>query len=260
MPSAAAVLNPEPVRRTEGADRLAAELVDAALALPDPAARAGLTRFAGMLHSLDPLALAGDDTRRAFWINVHNALVRATLDAVRPRGTILRHRRLFDRAAWAIGGRRYSVHLIAHGLLRGNARVPLSFARAARASDPRLEAAPRTVDPRVLFALHDGTRAAVPIRVYLSGSLSKQLDLAIVKCFEQDARLDRERCVLFLPRVLRAFAADFGGTTSARLAFARRYLAADDGAWLERDEHERALRLRFPSRAWRLADLRGEAT
>lgn len=240
------VLNPEPLRRTEGADRLGAELLDAARELPASADR--LAKLAGGLHSLDPLSLAGDDTRLAFWLNVYNALVLHALHVAGRRGSVITRPGLFWRSAWNIGGRRWSLNLIEHGLLRGNPRVPLSFRRAARADDPRLEAAPRRRDPRIHFALNCGARSCPPIRTYLSGAISKQLDLATDSYFASDAALDRARGVVTLPRMMKYFAADFGPRDEA-LRFAAAHLDAADGAWLL--ENLARVKIRYSPWDWR---------
>ena len=223
------VLNPDATRRTEGADRLGAEVLDAARALPENRER--LLKLTGGLHSLDPISLAGDDTRFAFWLNVYNALLLHALDATGARGSVLTKLSLFSRSAYAIGGRRYSLNVIEHGLLRRNARVPLSCRCTLRTGDPRLDAAPRTFDPRVHFAMNCGARSCPPIRTYLSGALSKQLDLATSSYFASEASLDRSRREITLPRLMKYFAEDFGDREAA-LRFAARHLEASDGAWL----------------------------
>jgi hypothetical protein len=245
------VLNPEPVRRTEGVERLGAELLDAARGLPDPAAAALLAKYSGALHTVDPIALAGEDTRLAFWINVYNALVRHVVWKEGARGSVIFQLGMFRRAAYAIGGRRYSLDVIEHGLLRANRRLPLSFSRALAAGDPRLEAAPRTSDPRIHFALNCGARSCPPIRVYLSGAIHKQLDLAAGAYFASEASLDREARRVVLPRLMKYYAADFGARDDA-LRFAAEYLEAADGAWLR--ENARRVSIRYSPYDWTIGN------
>lgn len=238
------VLNPEPARRTEGAQRLAAELLDCARSLPDPAARERLVRLAGGLHSVDPLEPSGDDARLAFWINVYNALVLDALDAEKPRGHLLLKLGFFSRSAWRVGAWRYSLDLIEHGLLRGNARVPPFPWRAAKPGDPRLAAAPSRVDPRVHFALNCGARSCPPIRHYVSGQIGEQLDLATAAYFASEARVDRAAHTVTLPRLLKYYRSDFGDV----VAFAAKHLPAEDGAWI--DENRKHVRVRFAPYDW----------
>src|SRR5438067_4700398 len=94
------VLNPVPSRRNEGTDRLSADLLETARELPASADR--MSSLAGGLHSLDPCAIAGDDRRFAFWLNVYNALLLAAKSRYAPRGSLLLNLGLFDRAAWKI--------------------------------------------------------------------------------------------------------------------------------------------------------------
>ena len=242
------MLNPEAARRTEGADRLGAELLDAARDLPAAAER--VAKLAGGLHSLDPIALAGDDTRLAFWLNVYNALLLHALHVTGARGSVITKPGLFRRSAYAIGGRRYSLNLIEHGLLRGNARVPLSLRRSAKPGDPRLAAAPQKRDPRVHFALNCGARSCPPIRTYLSGAISKQLDLATSAYFAQEAAVDRARGIVTLPRLMKYFAADFGDREAA-LRFAAQQIEASDAAWLL--ENLARVKVRYSPYDWTIA-------
>lgn len=241
------VLNPESARRTEGGQRLATELLDAARALPDPGAQERLTKLAGGLHSLDPLDVSGDDARLAFWVNLYNALTRHALHVENARGNLLLKLRLFDRAAWRVGAWRYSLNFIEHGLLRGNARVPPFPWRAAKPGDPRLQAAPSRVDPRIHFALNCGARSCPPIRHYLSGQIDDQLDTATAAYFATDASVDRERRTLTLPRLMKYYRADFGDA----LAFAATHLPAEDAAWIR--ENRARIRVRFGPYDWTLA-------
>ena len=241
------VLNPDPARRTEGSQRLAAELLDAARALPEAAAAERVARLAGGLHSVDPLELSGDDARLAFWINVYNALVLAAVHAEKPRGNLLFALGLFSRSAWRVGAWRYSLDLIEHGLLRGNARVPPFPWRSAKSGDARLAAAPSSVDPRIHFALNCGARSCPPIRHYLSGQIGEQLDTATAAYFASEASVDRAACAVTLPRLLKYYRHDFGDL----LAFAAKHLPTEDGAWLL--ENSKRARVRFAPYDWTVA-------
>jgi hypothetical protein len=232
------VLNPEPARRTEGAQRLAAELLDSARALPDPAAQERLTKLAGGLHSLDPLDVSGDDARLAFWINVYNALAIQAHLLEKTRGNLLFKLGLFSRAAWRVGAWRYSLNLIEHGLLRGNGRVPPLPFRAAKSGDPRLAAAPARLDPRIHFALNCGARSCPPIRHYLSGQIGEQLDTATASYFATESSLDRASRTLTLPRLMK-YPVDF----------ARKHVAAEDAVWLR----ENRAQIRFAPYDWTIA-------
>lgn len=237
------VLNPEPSRRLEGTDRLGAELLECARELPASLER--MAKLAGGLHSLDPFAIVGDDRRFAFWLNVYNALLLHAKAVWRPRGSLILHLRMFDRAAWRIGEHRFPLNLIEHGLLRANRRIPLSPFRSARSGDPRLGAAPSRLDPRVHFALNCGARSCPPIRVYLSGEIDRQLDAAAAAYFAAEGKADLATRTVTLPRLLKYYAADFGDSS---LALAAKHL---DAPWAL----EPPVRVRWASYDWTITPL-----
>jgi Protein of unknown function, DUF547 len=225
------VLNPSPLPARLPCQQLAAELIQAALAIPTAAAVARVRELAATLHACEPSALPSE-ARLAFWINLYNALVRYTFHCWQVRGSVVRNLRVFARAAWAIGGQRFSLDIIEHGLLRGNARVPpWKLFRTLRPRDTRLAAAVATVDPRIHFALNCGARSCPRLRVYRSEALGEQLDAATREYFATHAELDQQAYRIRLPRLMKYFRGDFGDRHAA-LRFAARHLDAAPGRWL----------------------------
>jgi hypothetical protein len=226
------VLNPAPRPLATDPLTLSGQLLDAARRpLAEPGAREALEALAGALHGVEPAALAGDEARLAFWLNLYNALTLHALAAYRVRGNLLRHLHLFWRAAYRVGAHRYSLNLIEHGLLRDNARVPPFPFRAARRGDARLAAAPARREPRIHFALNCGAHSCPPIRAYTPERLEAQLALATRAYLEQGTRVEREAGRVVLPGLLGFYAADFGPPEEL-LRFVARHLPEEDGAWL----------------------------
>lgn len=193
---------------------------------------------------------AGDDGRRAYWLNAYNSTLRAALDA-RPRsGHLFRHRRLFKTATHRAGGLDYSLDVIEHGILRGNKRPPYGLRPLLRPGDPRLEQAPSVPDPRVHFALNCGARSCPPVRAYTAAEVDRELADATRSYMRAESSLDRERRRLELSGVVRYYRADFGGK-AALVELAADNLADDDAAWIR--EHADELRLGFARFDWRLA-------
>ena len=225
------VLNPEPLSSTLAPEPLAAALMEAALAIPTTAALDATCELAAMLHDCDLKALPSGQ-RLAFWINLYNALVRYSFHSWQLRGSVVRNLRVFGRAAWAIGTERFSLDIIEHGLLRGNARVPpLNLFRTVRPSDVRLRAATGSVDPRIHFALNCGARSCPRLRVYRAEGLQEQLDAATREYFAAHAELDQRTCRVLLPRLMKYFRRDFGDRAAA-LRFAAAHLEPQAGRWL----------------------------
>lgn len=156
-------------------------------------------------------------------MNVYNALFLHEM-LVRPRsGNLLRHIRLFERAAYRVGDATFTLSQIEHGILRRNARAPTALRRPFRRRDARRAAIPSRLDPRIHFALNCGARSCPPLRFYDDAGLDAQLRLATRSYLDQETRVDREGGVLTLPRLMRIYRGDFGDRR-AQIAFVARYL------------------------------------
>jgi len=183
---------------------------------------------AGKLVAVDPCAIEGQAARVAFWLNVYNARLRAEL-AERPRsGSLLRQRGLFRRSAWRVGEHDYPLDAIEHGLLRRNARPPASLRRVLREGDPRLDAAPPELDPRIHFALNCGAQSCPLVRPYHEADVDAQLEAATKAYFAQEASVDRHAGRVELPGLCKLYSADFGSREEV-LAFAGRQMDEDLG-------------------------------
>jgi hypothetical protein len=222
-----------------------AEAIDAAgrrvaySALRSSAAYEAYRRAAAALRQFDPARLSDTAERLAFWINLYNALV---IDAVIQFGvqrSVTRSPGFFLRAAYQVGGMRFSADDIEHGLLRANAAHPALPGRHFGAADPRQRLAMPTLDPRVHFALVCGARSCPPIAFYDPERIDQQLDTAAHSFLATGgARLDLEASVLWLSRIFQWYAPDFGarplamGDRAPLRRFAIRYLPEESRAAL----------------------------
>jgi hypothetical protein len=166
------------------------------------------------LRHFEPESLPTENSRRAFWINLYNALV---LDAVITFGvkSSVTEGRLgilafFRRAAYVIDGRRVSLEDIEHGILRGNRGNPYVPGPHFASDDPRL-AWSLPLDPRLHFALNCGGRSCPPIRFYAAEKLDAQLDLAGRGFVDASVEIRPEKNQVQLSRILSWYAKDFGG-------------------------------------------------
>lgn len=207
---AAGVLNPDAAPSDTEPGRLSQELVAAARERTWEGADR-LEDLEGALHGVDPVALAGDEHRLAFWLNLYNALVLHEMRA-RPRsGNLLRHRRMFRRCGYRVGELDFTLDAIEHGLLRGNARPPYSPRRVLRRGDRRLAAAPSLTDPRIHFALNCGARSCPPPRVYEAARVDEMLEEATRGYLEAESDFRRETGTVTLPGLVKLYRSDFGG-------------------------------------------------
>jgi hypothetical protein len=174
-------------------------------------------------------ALDADAARGAFWTNVYNALVIDAVATLRQRGQLRSGRLFFYQVGVDLGGARFSLHAIEHGILRCGRPAPWTFWSAFGAGDRRRAFALREFDPRVHFLLNCGARSCPPIRACRADLWSRQLDIAARSYISSESVLDGE--LLRLPALLRIYRRDFPDP----LAFARPYLSDEIQAWLTKN-------------------------
>ena len=181
------------------------------------------------LIDFDPATLTSHEQRLAFWINLYNALIIDAVIAFGLKESIREDLGFFRRAAYVIGGLRYSADDIEHGILRGNHRhfYPLIPFPQFAPDDPRLAHTVRPVDPRIHCALVCASRSCPPIALYDAARIHQQLDVA-ARNFVNSGGVDIEpqRGRVLLSSIFRWYRGDFGGRQGV-LEFVLRYL--DDG-------------------------------
>jgi len=181
------------------------------------------------LKGFDPGSLGSREEQVAFWINLYNALIIDAVIALGLKSAVREDVGFFRRAAYVIGGQRYSADDIEHGILRGNRRhfYPAIIFPQFAPDDARLQYSIKAVDPRIHCALVCASRSCPPIAVYEPLQLDAQLDLAarsFVNGGGVAAGAGRE--VVRLSPIFGWYRRDFGGRSGVR-EFVLRYL--DDG-------------------------------
>lgn len=166
-------------------------------------------------------ALAADDRRRAFWLNVYNAAVQ--LGLARDADSYGGKRRFFGADRVTVAGHDLSLDDVEHGMLRrsrwkwGLGYVPHpfpgDFERALRVAER---------DYRVHFALNCGARSCPPIASYDPEGLDRGLDAAAGGYLESEVTFGPDRSVVRVPRQCLWYRGDFGGGSGIR-AMLRRY-------------------------------------
>lgn len=173
-------------------------------------------------------ALADDAAKKAFWINLYNAITQVWLqeapDRYRNRGRFFTARRI------RLAGRRFSLDDIEHRILR-RSRIKWSFGYLGRPFPARWEKALRvqSLDPRIHFALNCGAHSCPPIAFYTPEKLDAQLDTAAKAYLTGEARWDAPRNRLLLPAIMGWFRGDFNGRPGI-LLLAKKYGLIPEGA------------------------------
>lgn len=178
------------------------------------------------LQSLKFEDISDRNTATAFWINLYNALViHAVIEygiekSITERG-FSGQVRFFRQAAYNIGGMRFSLEDIEHGVLRANSGNPLQFSQQFPPDDPRTNCIISPLDPRIHFALNCASVSCPPISVYDPHNLDLQLDLASQNYVQQETRLENGE--IYLSRLFQWYKKDFGSPTDI-VDFLLRYL------------------------------------
>lgn len=180
--------------------------------------------------------LASRESATAFWINLYNALVIHAVIEYRIRksisaGGFASQVRFFRQASYQVGGFRFSLEDIEHGILRANRGNPLQFSPQFPPNDPRNHFVIQPLDPRIHFALNCASLSCPPISVYDPQKLNRQLDLATTNYIHQETSLTRDG--LAISKLFDWYKKDFGSIQGIA-AFILDYLPQDERKfWLK---------------------------
>ncbi len=168
--------------------------------------------FTRALPNCEPWGFVERFEQLAFWVNLYNALIIDAVIYYDIQGSLLNKLSFFRRAAYNVGGFRFSADDIEHGVLRGNRPNPVLPIRPFHPTDPRLTFAISLVEPRIHFALVCGARSCPPIAFYDCSKLDQQLDIAAVSFINGGgAHYDQDRDEIQLSKIFRWYREDFGG-------------------------------------------------
>ena len=176
------------------------------------AAYAEYRRCAARLRAFNPRLLAAREERLAFWINLYNALIVDAVIRFEVKSSVQEVPGFFWRAAYCVGGVRFSAFDVEYGVLRANAGHPAIPGPQFGLGDPRRAQRLRALDPRVHFALVCAARSCPPIAVYEADEIDSQLELAAQAFVNSGgAEVDVDRNEVRLSRIFQWYAPDFGG-------------------------------------------------
>jgi len=184
--------------------------------------------LASGLHSFDLRKLEARDQRLSFWINIYNTAVIHGVIELGLQKSVKEFPGFFDRVSYEIGGYRFSLNDIEHGILRGNRRHPYRLFKPFRKGDPRLEFAVIPMDPRVHFALVCGARSCPPIGFYEAEQIDFQLQLAATSFINSpQVKISPAERTIFISMIFKWYKVDFGGSDASLLDTILTFL--DDG-------------------------------
>ncbi len=145
----------------------------------------------------------------AFFLNIYNSLViHATIQVGSPQGFLQRYA-FFSKISYLMGGHKFTMNDLEHGVLRGNRTGPGSLFAQFRRNDPRLALSLETVDPRIHFALNCGAKSCPPIRVYAAQNIERGLQLAAEGFLRDTVRYDAEARTVTVSQIVSWYRRDF---------------------------------------------------
>ena len=214
--------------------------------------------LANELRGFDLSSLRCDNERKAFWINIYNVLLIHGLIAYGARHSAKEVRGVFNRCAYIIGGLRFCLDDIEHGILRRNRMHFVVPGARFRRDDPRRHFVVDRLDPRIHFALVCGASSCPPIGVYQSENLDKQLDLAAHSFISGGGVVwKRSEMTVSLSRIFQWYSVDFGGQWMGMgsgeqvLQYLSQFLIDDNERAFFRD-NARNLRVEYQHYDWSL--------
>lgn len=168
------------------------------------------------LQSFNLQSLKDRGQRLAFWINIYNTAVIHGVIELGLKHSVKEVSKFFDRIVYEIGGYRFSLNDMEHGILRGNRRPPYWFWRPFGKKDPREKFAILPIDARIHFALVCGARSCPPIGFYEAEQIDYQLQLASESFINSpQVRILSEENTLLISMIFKWYKADFGGSDRA---------------------------------------------
>lgn len=188
------------------------------------------------LHKLNLNDLSDRASATAFWINLYNALVIHAVIAYDVQDSIAAggfsgQVRFFRQAAYNIGGMRFSLEDIEHGILRANRGNPFQFSPQIPPKDRRSNFVLRPANPRIHFALNCASISCPPIGVYQPNNLDTQLALASANYILQETRLTPKG--LAISKLFSWYKKDFGSNQDIAAFILKHLPEGNRKEWLE---------------------------
>lgn len=175
-----------------------------------------------LLPTFDLATLASCEQKLAFWLNLYNALVIDGIIHYGIRKTVHEVPGFFRRAAYNVGGYRFSLDDIEHGILRANAGHLIIPGPQFGKNDPRRSFVLDEIDFRIHFALVCGAASCPPVRFYDPQQIDAQLDLAARNFIEQTIEFEPHHQIVRLSKLLQWYGEDFGAGTWMKLGLGNR--------------------------------------
>lgn len=171
-----------------------------------------LEQYLKGLATVDLSSYQTDAEKKAFWINVYNGVTNYWVIKKKIKKSITERPFLVICAKVNIGGYRFSLDDIEHGVLRKNRRSLYKLWKQFGKKDPRQAFVVEKLDPRVHFGLNCGAKSCPAIAFYSPKLLEQQLDIAEESFAAQEFLVDNQNKVINCSRIYWIYKKDFENT------------------------------------------------
>ncbi len=178
-----------------------------------------LQLLAQSLNTFDPMTMQTEQERKAFWLNLYNALIIHLVIIEKVDKSILQVKEFFTSFRYQLKGIDVTLDEIEHGILRANSPNYMQVRRPFRKDSPgytlMLE-----LDPRIHMALFCASMSCADLKAYFPDTIDQELDTTVIKSLEKLVRIEGRK--IFLPKCFMWYSNDFGGKEGS-LDFVSRY-------------------------------------
>eukprot|EP01125_Pyxidicula_operculata_P018614 TRINITY_DN6623_c0_g1_i1.p1 TRINITY_DN6623_c0_g1~~TRINITY_DN6623_c0_g1_i1.p1 ORF type:complete len:1121 (+),score=202.26 TRINITY_DN6623_c0_g1_i1:125-3487(+) len=165
------------------------------------------------IHSLS------EEEKFAFFLNMYNILVIHGTAIIGAPTSYFSRSSFFKKVSYNVGGYRFSLDEIEHGILRANSSPPGSLFNTFSSSDPRLIYKLKKIDPRIHFCLNCGAKSCPRLQLYTPEGFDAQLNCASALYLENNVTLDPTSRRIVLPAIIKWYKEDFGPNTESVLNY-----------------------------------------
>lgn len=161
------------------------------------------------LEQVDLSRLETDSDKIAFWINVYNGLTNYWVIKKKIQKSMLEQPLLVLLAKVTIGGYRFSLDDIEHGILRKNRRSLYKLCKQFSKKDSRRQFMVNEVDYRIHFALNCGAKSCPAVSFYESSKLEQQLQIAETNFVSQEFLVNHSLQTIHCSKIFWLYKKDF---------------------------------------------------
>jgi hypothetical protein len=168
-----------------------------------------LTALRNQFHAIGVGSFAGDQQKKAGWINLYNALTCYWIVNYKLKGSMLASLPVYFLPKMRFGGLKFSLDDIEHGILRKNQRAPHKLWRQFRTSDIRNTMSIKDEDYRIHFALNCGAISCPAISSYNETDIENQLFMAEQNFANQEFIVHKRNKTISASAIFKMYEKDF---------------------------------------------------